>query len=111
MSSYVPNRGDLVWLNFDPQAGHEQAGYRPAFVISPKTYNQKVGLAICCPVTNQIKGYPFEVILPEGIKTKGVILSDQVKNLDFKARKLKFIEHLSDSVTKEVLAKLKTVIV
>ncbi len=83
---YVPDRGDVIWLQFNPQAGHEQAGRRPALVISPKAYNRKVGLLICCPITNQKKGYPFEVNLPEGIGITGVILSDQVKSLDWKVR-------------------------
>ena len=110
MKEYVPDRGDIVWLNFDPQAGHEQAGYRPAFVISIADYNRKVGLAICCPITNQIKGYPFEVLLPEGLKAEGVILSDQVKNLDWRIRRAKFIDHASDSVTKDVVAKIIAII-
>jgi mRNA interferase MazF len=84
--AYVPERGDVVWITFNPQAGHEQAGYRPAVVLSPKTYNGKVGLALLCPITSQIKGYPFEVEVPEGLSVNGVILSDQVKSLDWKAR-------------------------
>ena len=83
---YVPARGDFVWLQFSPQAGHEQAGHRPAFVISPEAYNRKTGLALVCPLTTQVKGYPFEVVVPPGQKAKGVILSDQIKNLDWKAR-------------------------
>ena len=78
--AYVPDRGDAVWLDFDPQAGHEQAGRRPAIVLSPAGYNRKVGLAIFCPVTTRIKGYPFEVVIPEGLKISGAILADQVKN-------------------------------
>jgi mRNA interferase MazF len=82
MSSYVPDRGDLVWLEFTPQAGSEQRGRRPALVLSPKTYNGKVGLALFCPVTSKIKGYPFEVKLPDGSEVSGVVLSDQLKSLD-----------------------------
>lgn len=82
---YVPDTGDIVWLHFDPQAGHEQAGHRPALVISPSAYNGKTGLMLCCPMTTQIKGYPFEVLIA-GIK-KSAVLSDQVKSLDWVARK------------------------
>ena len=85
--SYVPERGDLVWLQFNPQAGHEQSGLRPALVVSSTTYNEKTGLAIFCPITNQVKGYPFEVKLPAGLKVTGAVLSDHVKNLDWKARR------------------------
>jgi mRNA interferase MazF len=81
-ASYVPDRGDLVWLEFTPQAGSEQAGKRPALIMSPKTYNKKVGLALVCPVTSRIKGYPFEVRLPDGLEVVGVVLSDQLKSLD-----------------------------
>ncbi len=110
MNSYVPDRGDVIWLNFDPQAGHEQSGHRPALVVSPANYNRKVGLAICCPVTNQIKGYPFEVALPEGFKVQGAVLSDHVKNLDWRVRKAKFIDHVPDTFTKEVVAKITAII-
>ena len=82
----VPGRGDVVWLDFTPQSGHEQAGRRPALVLSPRAYNDKVGLAIVCPITNQQKGYPFEVDIPDGHGVTGVILADQVKSLDWRAR-------------------------
>jgi len=85
--AYVPDRGDLVWLQFDPQAGHEQAGRRPALVVSPREYNKRVGLALMCPVTAQRKGYPFEVPVPLGGRVDGVILADQVKSLDWRARR------------------------
>jgi mRNA interferase MazF len=104
--AYVPKRGDAVWISFTPQAGHEQAGRRPAVVLSPKSYNQKVGLAIFCPITNQKKGYPFEVILPKEVGVTGVILSDQVKSLDWRVRKAEFIGSLPEEVINEVLAKL-----
>ena len=84
---YVPARGDVVWITFNPQAGHEQAGRRPALVLSPSSYNRKVGLAILCPITSQVKGYPFEVTIPAGSNLGGVILSDQVKSLDWRIRK------------------------
>ncbi len=86
-TAYVPDAGDIVWLQFDPQAGHEQAGHRPALVLSPAKYNGKTGLMLCCPMTTQIKGYPFEVVV-SGEKT-GAVLSDQVKSLDWRARQAK----------------------
>ncbi|MBU4271978.1 MAG: endoribonuclease MazF [Planctomycetes bacterium] len=105
-SPYCPRRGDVVWLSFDPQAGHEQAGHRPALVLSPESYNRKVGLALFCPITTQRKGYPFEVAVPEGLEVSGVILSDQVKNLDWKARKTRFGCRLTAETFQEVVAKL-----
>jgi mRNA interferase MazF len=108
--SYVPDRGDAVWITLNPQADHEQAGRRPAVVLSPATYNGKVGLAILCPITNQIKGYPFEVIIPTGLAITGAILSDQVKNLDWRARNASFICTLPPATTTEVLQKLNTLI-
>lgn len=107
---YIPKRGDLVWLNFNPQAGHEQAGLRPAVVISPADYNGKVGLAIFCPITNQAKGYPFEVVIPHNLKTSGVVLSDQIKCLDWKIRSAQFIEKLPDEVVQDILAKINTLV-
>src|SRR2546423_15334724 len=101
--AYVPDRGDAVWITLNPQAGHEQSGRRPAVVISPAAYNGKVGLAILCPITNQIKGYPFEVIIPQGLKVTGAVLSDQAKSLDWKARKAELICKLPESVIKDVL--------
>src|SRR5436190_22112077 len=95
---YVPRRGDLVWLSFDPQAGHEQAGRRPAFVLSPDTYNRKTGLFLACPITSKVKGYPFEVALPSGLVVSGVILADQIKSLDWKARKAEFAAATGDDV-------------
>jgi len=104
--AYVPRRGDLIWLTFHPQAGHEQAGRRPAVVLSAESYNSKVGLALMCPITSQIKGYPFEVAIPDGLKVQGVILSDQARSLDWKAREAAFIDVLPADVVEEVLAKL-----
>ena len=95
---YFPEAGDIVWLNFTPQAGHEQAGHRPALVVSPSIYNKKTGLMVCCPMTNQIKGYPFEV----GVSSGGAVLSDQVKNLDWKARKAKFKEKVTPAELSKV---------
>ena len=88
---YVPDRGDVVWLDFDPQIGKEQAKRRPAICISPKDYNQKSGLAIFCPITSKIKGYPFEIPISLN-KIQGVILADQVKSLDYRERNATFIE-------------------
>ena len=96
-----------MWLSFDPQAGHEQSGRRPAVVLSPRVYNAKAGLAILCPVTTQAKGYPFEVALPGGLEVKGVVLADQVRSLDWRARKAALICELPDSTTDEVLGKLE----
>lgn len=106
MAGYVPARGDLVWLQFNPQAGHEQAGRRPAVVISPSSYNRRVGLALCCPVTSQVKGYPFEVLLPEGLGVEGAILSDQIKSLDWRVRQARRIGKLPADVLKETVGKI-----
>ena len=108
--AYVPDRGDAVWIMLNRQAGHEQAGRRPALVLSPAAYNGKVGLAILCPITNQIKGYPFEVILPSGLAVTGAILSDQVKSLDWRARNASLICILPPATITEVLQKLTTLI-
>jgi len=104
--SYVPERGDIVWLSFTPQSGHEQRGRRPALVLSPKEYNQKVGLAIFCPITTSIKGYPFEVEIPIKNKAKGVVLSDQVKSLDWISRNAEFISKLEYDKLLDVQQKL-----
>lgn len=103
---YVPNRGDLVWLQFNPQLGNEQAGKRPALVVSPASYNGKVGLALFCPITSKVKGYPFEVILPQDSSIQGAILSDQIKSLDWKMRQADFICRLPDPMLDEVIAKI-----
>ncbi len=108
--AYVPERGDIVWLTFTPQAGHEQAGRRPAVVLSPAAYNGRVGLAVFCPITNQQKGYPFEVGLPDMLGVTGVILSDQVKSLDWHARNAVFVATLPRDVLYEVLQKLNTLV-
>lgn len=109
--TYVPDRGDLVWLNFTPQTGHEQRGKRPALILSPKIYNEKTSLCICLPLTSKVKGYPFEVALPQGLKVGGVILSDQVKNLDFVARDVAYIckapHEVLVNVQKNVLALIR----
>lgn len=108
--SYVPDRGDAVWITLSPQAGHEQSGRRPAVVLSPGAYNGKVGLAILCPITNQIKGYPFEVLIPSGLPVTGAVLSDQVKSLDWRAREARMICTLPESTIAEALQKLNTLL-
>ena len=110
MASYSPERGDVVWLSFNPQAGHEQAGRRPALVLSPKEYNNKVGLSLLCPITSQVKGYPFEVAIPDDCEVQGVVLSDQVKSLDWRVRDAEFFCRLPDEVISEVLGKLLTLL-
>ena len=109
-SPYVPDRGDLVWLTFDPQAGHEQAGRRPALVLSPKSYNAKSGLAVVCPVTSRAKGYPFEVALPAGLQITGVVLADHVKSLDWQARRMAFADTAPAAVVDDVVQKLNTLL-
>ena len=104
-TGYVPARGDFIWLEFSPQAGH-----RPAFVISPEPYNRKTGLALVCPITNQTKGYPFEVLVPPGLKVKGAILSDQIKSLDWRARHATFLGKAPAPLTAEVLSKSTTLL-
>ncbi|MDP9206297.1 MAG: endoribonuclease MazF [Gemmatimonadota bacterium] len=110
-SRYVPERGDAVWLTFDPQAGHEQAGRRPAVVVSPSRYNGRSGLALFCPVTSQVKGYPFEVVLPAELPIGGAVLSDQVRSLDWRARKATRICALPSVTIDEVVGKLQTLLI
>jgi mRNA interferase MazF len=104
-TKYIPGRGDVVWLNFTPQAGHEQAGKRPAIVLSPIEYNKKTGLILACPITSKVKGYPFEVTI-SAKNIRGVVLSDQVKNLDWRQRKASFIEEAPPETLKNVQEKL-----
>ncbi len=104
---YVPEKGDVLWLQFSPQAGHEQAGKKPAVCLSPKLYNEKTDLGLFCPITSKQKGYPFEVHLPEDFPVKGVILADQIRNLDWKSRKASFIARLPENTLKEVLEKIQ----
>lgn len=107
-AAYVPERGDVVWLTFDPQAGHEQAGRRPALVVSPRAYNGKVGLALFCPVTGKRKGYPYEVEIPPALTISGVILSDQLKSLDWRARNAQYICRLPMPNMLDALARIRT---
>ncbi|MYA64343.1 MAG: endoribonuclease MazF [Gemmatimonadetes bacterium] len=106
----VPDAGDLVWLSFSPQAGHEMSGRRPALVLSPRSYNEKTGLALACPVTSRSKGYPFEVHLPAGGSITGVVLADQVKCLDWRARRAELASRASPRTVGEVLSKLGVIL-
>jgi mRNA interferase MazF len=103
---YVPARGDVAWLTLDPQSGREQAGRRPVLVLSPLAYNQRVGLAVVCPITTVTKGYVFEVAIPAGMPAKGVILSDHVKNLDWRTRNVELICRLPRPIVEDVIEKL-----
>jgi mRNA interferase MazF len=107
---YVPDRGHAVWMNFNPQVGHEQAGHRPALVISPASYNGRTGLLLCCPITSQIKGYPFEVKIEGNPLISGAALADQIKNLDWRVRGVKFVTEVDDSVLEEVVAKFEALL-
>jgi mRNA interferase MazF len=106
VAAFVPDTGDLVWLDFDPRAGHEKAGRRPAVILSPRSYNRAAGLAIACPITSHAKGYPFEVPLPAGSRVQGVILSDQVKSIDWKVRHSQRIETLDEATIADVRARI-----
>jgi mRNA interferase MazF len=108
--SYVPDRGHAVWINLDPQAGHEQAGRRPALVLSPASYNGLVGLALFCPITGRAKGYSFEVPLPAGLGVSGVALADHIKSLDWRTRKAEYICDVPSTTVAEVLDRLLTLV-
>jgi mRNA interferase MazF len=107
---YIPSRGDIVWLDFDPRTGREQAGHRPAIVISPKEFNALSSLVFVCPITSKVKGFSFEVALTEETKTKGVVLIHHLRSVDWKTRKITFIEQVPFSVIEEICAKLKPLI-
>lgn len=108
--AYIPEQGDAVWITLDPQAGHEQAGRRPALILSPSAYNGRVGLALLCPITSQVKGYPFEVPLPAGLPVAGVVGADQVKSLDWRARQAARIVSVPAEVVTEVVRRLQTLL-
>ena len=110
LRSFVPDRGDVIWIGMDPQAGHEQSGRRPALVLSPASYNKKTGLALLCPITSQSKGYPFEVALPPDQQAVGFVLADQVRNLDWQARKGTPLGRVPPSIVQEVVGKLSTLL-
>ncbi|MFS0644029.1 endoribonuclease MazF [Siminovitchia sp. 179-K 8D1 HS] len=107
VTEYTPKRGDIIWISFNPQAGHEQAGRRPALVLSPEIYNARTGLSLCVPLTAKVKNLPFEVPLPTGLPISGVILSDHIKNLDWKARNADYICDVDEEIITNVLEKLK----
>jgi mRNA interferase MazF len=109
-NTYVPRRGDAVWIELFPRAGHEQSGRRPAIILSPEAYNARVGLALICPVTSQVKGYPWEVRIPEGLGVSGVVLADQVKSLDWRTRSASLICTLPEPAVVEILGKLGTLL-
>ena len=107
---YVPDRGDVVWITLSPQAGHEQAGRRPALILSPAAYNERAGLAILCPISSQLKGYPFEVRVPAGLPVAGVVLADQVKSVDWRARQASRLSALPPRTIARVLELLQTLV-
>ena len=106
----VPSRGDVVWVDFDPQAGREQAGRRPAVVLTPESYNDRVGLAVLCPITNTVKGYPFEVLIPDGMEITGVILSDHIKSLDWQQRNARVVARLPSATIAAVLSNVRALL-
>ncbi len=108
---YVPERGDVVWMMFGSQAGHEQSGRRPAVVMSSSIYNGKTGMSLCCPITSHIKGYPFEVLVPAGLKTSGAILADHIRNIDWKLRRAEYLCKLPDKVLEEVTGKILSLLI
>lgn len=107
---YVPDAGHIIWLEFSPQAGHEQAGRRPGLVLSPRSYNEKSSVALFCPIASKVKGYPFEVLLPPSMRVTGVVLSDQVRSLDWRARRARFEEQVPAQVVREVKEKLSVLL-
>ena len=107
---YIPDRGDIVWIDCNPQLGHEQGGRRPALVVSPAKYNGRVGLLVCFPVTSKVKGYTFEYHLPKGIDVQGAVLTDQIKSYDWLARKVDFICRVDDETVKVCLEKFSTLV-
>ncbi|MCL2762728.1 MAG: endoribonuclease MazF [Treponema sp.] len=108
-AKYIPDRGDIVWLNFDPGSGHEQQGKRPAIVISPRAYNEKVGLGLFCPITSKIKNYPFEVKI-KNKKIEGVVLADQIKSLDWKTRQVEYVSKENDEKIEEIINKINVLL-
>ncbi|MGF1482352.1 MAG: type II toxin-antitoxin system PemK/MazF family toxin [Cyanophyceae cyanobacterium] len=108
-SEYIPKRGDIVWINFNPVRGHEPAGHRPAFIVSPAPFNKTSSLAFVCPITSKIKGFSFEVVIA-GEKIQGAVLVHHLKSIDWRARTVKFVERAPEIVIEEVLAKLETLV-
>jgi len=108
--AYVPARGDIVWLDFEPSVGREQTGYRPALVVSPEAFNRRTGLALLCPVTSRLKGYPFEVRLPDSGPISGVILADHIKSLDWRERGARPVGRAPIRIVGEVLDKVRVLL-
>ena len=108
---YIPERGDVVWIMFAPSTGHEQSGKRPGVVMSSSIYNGKTGMALCCPITSHVKGYPFEVSVPIGVKISGAILADHMRNIDWKTRRAQYLCKLPDNVLEEVTEKILTLLI
>lgn len=108
MADYTPSQGDLVWLDFEPTKGHEQSGHRPALVLTPERYNRITELAVVCPITSHVKGYPFEIPIPEKSQVGGVLLTDQIRNVDWKNRSCRFIEKVSENVLRNTLENVMT---
>jgi mRNA interferase MazF len=106
----APDRGEVAWIDLSPQAGHEHAGRRPAVLVSPGAYNSRTGLGLFCPITSQVKGYPFEVRLPPDFAVTGVVLADQIKSLDWRARRAQFVGKLPESVIAQVLSRIRTLL-
>ena len=109
-TAYRPNRGDIIWLSFQPQSGREQRGRRPALVLSHQSYNAKVGLAVVCPITSRIKSYPFEVALPARLKIEGAVLADQLRSLDWRARNATFIEKAPPQIVAQTIELIEALI-
>lgn len=110
MPAHVPERGDLIWIEFDPVEGHEQGGRRPAVVVSSGRYNLRSGLTLVCPVTSKMKGYPYEAPLPPGLPVKGVVLADHVRSLDWKSRKFEFIAGLPKETSENIIALIEALL-
>jgi mRNA interferase MazF len=108
--SYVPNRGDLIWIQFSPHSGHEQGGRRPGLVLSQTAYNSKTGLAMICPITSRHKGHPYDVVLPDNLQITGVVMADHAKSLDWVTRQAVFICEAPPELLDEVLGKLETLL-
>jgi mRNA interferase MazF len=108
---YVPERGDVVWMMFGPQAGHEQSGRRLGVVMSSSIYNGKTGMALCCPITSHVKGYPFEVLVPAGLKITGAILADHIRNIDWKTRRAEYLCKFQEKILEEVIEKILALLI
>lgn len=111
MRAQAPERGDLAWLSFSPQAGREQAGRRPALILSPRSYNRRIGLALACPITSRIKGYPFEVIITGVAGLQGAVLADHVRSVDWHARRIDLIARAPEVLVDDVLARLRPLLI